>query len=94
MTTEKSYDDIKKEIKDLEKKQKVIVDFVKEHRKNIDDIEKQIKNLTKLYPRYYSCGKHFHPKQMIIAMQEDIDEYVDQNEGYCGPEFGEYYCGC
>jgi predicted patatin/cPLA2 family phospholipase len=87
------FDNIDKEIKEFENKKNVILDIVKEYQKNIDDIDKKIKNLYKLFPRCYSCGKHFHPKKMTIATQEDVNERVDRNDGYYGPEVGEYYCG-
>jgi len=93
MPPEEYYNNIDKNIKDLEIQKNAIVDIVKKHEKNINDIDKKIKNLTKLFPRCYSCGKHFHPKQLTIATQDDVDERVDRNDGYFGPEVGEYYCG-
>jgi len=87
------FDNIDEEIKELENKKNGILGIVKEHQKNIDDIDKKIKNLYKLFPCCYSCRKHFHPKKMTIATQEDVNERVDRNDGYFGPEVGEYYCG-
>jgi RNA polymerase-binding transcription factor DksA len=82
------------EIKDLEKEKQIVLNFLRENEKKIDDINKKIRILTKKFPTCYSCGKHYHPKNMTIATQEDLDDYYDKNEGYCGPEIGEYYCGC
>ena len=83
--------DIYKEIKDLQNEKQSIFEIIKE---KVYVIEQKIKKLTKIFPSCYSCGKHYHPKNMTIATQEDIDEYYDKKEGYCGPEIGEYYCGC
>ena len=81
------------EIKDLEKEKQIALNLLRENEKKIDDINKKIKILSINFPSCYSCGKHYHPKNMTIATQEDIDDYYDKNEGYCGPEIGEYYCG-
>ena len=60
----------------------------------IDNFEKEIKNVLKKFPKCYSCDKNKDPKFMFIATQEDLDNYKDMNDGYNGPEIGEYYCGC
>ena len=88
-----SYDNIAAEIQALEDKKKLILDSIQEQEEHIVDIDIKVKTLIKKFPCCYSCGKRFHPKQMTIATQDDVDEYVDKNEGYCGPEVGEYYCG-
>lgn len=82
------------EIKDLQKEKENILNVLRVNEKKLDIINKKIKSLTQNFPACYSCGKHYHPKNMTIAKQEDIDDYYDKNEGYCGPEIGEYYCGC
>lgn len=87
-------DDIHAQVADLNKEQAVLSKQIKALRKKSDDIEDRIKSLTLKYPTCYSCGNHYHPKYMVIATQEDVNEYTDNNEGYCGPETGEYYCGC
>lgn len=86
-------DNVLKQIKELEKERQVFVNIKKEQDKLIDDIDKKIKILTKKYPSCCSCGKRYHPKQMIIATEEDVSDHTDRNEGYSGPEVGEYYCG-
>ena len=93
MSTEE-LNNIYKEIKDLEKDKQQILCILRMNEKKIFNIDTKIKSLTKKFPTCYSCGKHYHPKNMNIATQEDIDDYFDKNEGYCGPEIGEYYCGC
>ena len=93
MSTEE-LNNIYKEIKDFEKDKQQILCIMRKNETKIFDIDTKIKSLTKKFPTCYSCGKHYHPKNMTIATQEDIDEYYDKKEGYCGPEIGEYYCGC
>ncbi len=61
---------------------------------DIRENQELIKELLKNFPSCYSCGKHMNPKYLYIATQEDIDNYIDQNDGLNGPEIGEYYCGC
>lgn len=61
---------------------------------DIKDNQQLIKELLKNFPTCYSCGKHINPKYLEIATQEDVDNYIEQNEGYNGPKIGEYYCGC
>jgi recombinational DNA repair protein RecR len=78
----------------LEKEKQIALNLLRENEKKIDDINKKINILSRKFPSCYSCGKYYHPKNMTIATQEDIDDYCDKNEGYCGPEIGEYYCGC
>lgn len=87
-------DNIYTEIKDLEEEKKNILDIIREYEKKLYKINDNIKSLTQKFPSCYSCGKKYHPKNMVIATQEDIDDYYDRNEGYSGPEIGEYYCGC
>lgn len=60
----------------------------------IDEVESKIENIYKNFPKCYSCDKNQDPKFMFIAVQEDLDNYKDSNEGYNEPEIGEYYCGC
>jgi predicted patatin/cPLA2 family phospholipase len=90
----KNLNNIYEEIKDLQNEKQSIFEIIKENEEKVFIIEQKIKKLTNLFPSCYSCGKHYHPKNMIIATQEDVDEYYDKNEGYYGPEIGEYYCGC
>lgn len=87
-------DNIYTQIKGLEEEKKNILDIIKEYEKKLYKINYNIKSLTQEFPRCYSCLKNNHPKNMVIATQEDIDDYYDRNEGYSGPEIGEYYCGC
>ena len=35
----------------------------------------------------------YHPKDLIKATQQDVDDYFDKNEGYTQLEVGENYCG-
>lgn len=58
----------------------------------IEKINNKIKELMKNAPKCYSCGRNSF--DCWKAEKEDIDNYIDQNEGYSGPEIGEYYCGC
>ena len=88
------FDKIYTEIKDLEEEKKNILNIIKEHEKVYFILNNKIKSLIREFPTCYSCYKHYHPKSMVIATQEDIEEYYNKNEGYSGPEIGEYYCGC
>jgi hypothetical protein len=62
----------------------------------LDDLDKQIYKLRKQFPECSCCGSRQDPKMMImiIATEEDSDNWVDSNEGYAGPTVGGYYCGC
>ena len=86
METE-NFELIRNEIKQLRKEEKILFE-------NLNNVQMNIKNLYKKFPSCFSCGRRTDPKQMLIATQEDVDDYFDKNEGYCGPEIGEYYCGC
>ena len=88
------YNNIRNQIKDKHKQNSVILQKIKKLRTEYDKINKEIALLSSKYPKCYSCGKHQDPTLMIKATQHDIDNYVDNNEGYCGPEINEYYCGC
>jgi hypothetical protein len=60
------------------------------------DIENKIKVRMQNEPTCCSCGRHKQIKNLIIATQEDINNYVWQNEGDVKPVIGGYYCksGC
>lgn len=59
----------------------------------IRDLEAKIKEMKqKQYPQCASCGRNV--RGAWIATREDIEKYIDQNEGYGGPTEGELYCGC
>ena len=88
------YTKVALEIKDLFKIQDELRLNLKQVKLDLYNNQKKIDNVMKKFPRCYSCGKNRDPKNMVIAQQEDIDDYFDRNEGYCGPEIGEYYCGC
>ena len=89
-----NYDNIYKEISILRNEQRVVMDRIKKYEEDINTIDRKIEDLMKKFPSCYSCGRCRYPKNMIIATQEDLDNYYDQNEGFSGPEIGEYYCGC
>lgn len=88
------YNNIRNQIKDKYKQKSLIIQKIKELETECDKIDKEIALLSSKYPKCYSCGKHQDPKFMDKATQDDIDNYVDSNEGYFGPEINEYYCGC
>ena len=75
-------------------------DLIEKTRKEIKElltlsiVRNRIDKLYENFPKCYSCGKNQDPRNMIIATKEDIDNYICSNEGYCGPEVGEYYCFC
>ena len=94
MTTEKNYETIYKEIENLENEKKESLNLLKKIEQDITNTDIKIRKLMTKFPNCYSCGNYRYPKNMIIATQDDINEYYDQNEGYNGPEVGEYYCGC
>lgn len=89
-----NFNDIYREIKELRDEKQTILEIINENEKKVYLIDQKIKKLTELFPSCHSCGKKYPPKNMTIATQEDIDEYYDQNEGFSGPEIGQYYCGC
>ena len=89
-----NYDNIFKEIGILQNEQRIILFRLRRYEEDINTIDKKIEDLMKKFPSCYSCGRYRHPKNMIIATQEDVDDYYDKNDGYNGPEVGKYYCGC
>ena len=95
MSTDKiNYEKIEDEIKKLYDKNTELLKRIKEIQKEYDNNYRHIERIMKGYPKCYSCSRNVNPKYMEIATQEDIDNYVDSNDGYIGPEIGEYYCGC
>ena len=91
---QKNFDSIYIQLDELEKNSKVLLQSLKNIEIDIYNNQDKIKKLIEVFPCCCSCGHHKDPKQMIIADKEDVDTYYDQNEGYCGPEIGKYYCGC
>ena len=90
-TSEEEMIQLRKELKELQQKES---DLMKKRRGIDNEINANyamIKLLYKKLPRCCSCGRNGFMK---IATQADVDEYVDQREGYSGPDVGEYYCGC
>ena len=87
MDTPESFVIIRKEIKELKDDENKLFE-------NLKFVQAKIKNLYKKFPRCSSCGRNTDPIYMTIATQEDIDDYFDRDEGYSGPDIGEYYCGC
>ena len=88
------YNNIRKQINEKHQQVSLITEKIKELQEECNKINSEIYNLMRKYPKCYSCWRYQDPKYMIKATQEDIDSYVDNNEGYCGPEISEYYCGC
>ncbi|NBV29168.1 hypothetical protein EBS02_09180, partial [bacterium] len=74
---------------------KKIYDEVQQLMKKIQHLEKQIEDLKKLHlPVCSSCHQYKFPSSVWKASEEDIRDYIDQNEGYSGPIWNEWYCGC
>ena len=84
----------RKEIKELLRQEKIISENIILMQRTLSIVRNRIDKLYENFPKCYSCGKNQDPRNMIIATKEDIDNYICSNEGYCGPEVGEYYCFC
>jgi len=89
-----SYDIINAEIKELESEKRKILLLIKHNEEQFNTLSQKIKNLKLKFPTCYSCGNHYHPKEMYISTQEDVDNFYDKHEGYTKLEVGEFYCGC
>ena len=89
-----NFEKVRKEIRDLVDDEQKLRENLKEIETNLWKVQNDIKKLQHLFPSCHSCGRHQDPKHMIIASKEDVDMYYDKNEGFCGPEIGEYYCFC
>lgn len=76
-------------LKEKEKYEKEVQHLIKK----IKAIDVEIERWKKMQvPNCSSCGKH---KQNVwVATEKDVQDYIDQKEGYAGPTVGEYYCGC
>ena len=94
MVDQKNYKDIEYQINELLDKEQMLLVDLKNVEINLYNVKHKIREIMKKFPSCHSCGTHQNPKNMIIATQQDVDKYYDQNDGYCGPEIGEYYCGC
>lgn len=76
-------------------KRKELIRQQTEIQKEIDKIEIEIKKaIQQQGVRCTSCGRFFLTKNIWKATQQDVDNYIDDKEGYAGPTGGEYYCGC
>ena len=84
----------RKEIKELREQEEFLCKYISNKQITLNIIRSKIDKLYENFPKCYSCGKNQDPRNMIIATKEDIDNYICSNEGYCGPEVGEYYCFC
>lgn len=80
-------DELELEANELQAQMKDLSDRMREN-------EKLRKSFMKDEPLCHCCYRHVRAKNVWKATQEDADNWFDQNEGYCGPTVGEYYCGC
>ena len=88
------YYEIEKEAKNILYKNNNILNQIKELEKEYNNNIKKLDIIFNKYPKCHSCHKNKNPKYMWIASEDDIKNYIDQNEGYNGPIINEYYCGC
>lgn len=88
------YKNISKKIEELHKQNSLINKNIIELQEKLKENYQKIKEISKNFPKCYSCGHHQDPKNMFIASEKDVENYIDQNEGYSGPRLNEYYCGC
>jgi chromosome segregation ATPase len=88
-----NFDAIDAEIKQLENEKQKILLRIKENEEEFNSLQQKIKQLKLKFPTCYSCWNHYHPKDLIKATQQDVDDYFDKNQGYTQLEVGENYCG-
>jgi septation ring formation regulator EzrA len=84
----------RKQIKELRQQEQLLYKNIDNINTTINTIQNKINKLYEKFTKCYSCGRNKDPENMIIATKEDVDNYHDKNDGFCGPEIGEYYCFC